>query len=83
MRLLLLFVSFALASSQDVGARNYEYINPFIGAAHGGNVFAGASLPFSMAKAVADTARDDTGGFAFARTNITGFSAQHDSGTGG
>lgn len=49
-----------------------------------GNVFAGASLPYGMAKAVADTdSPTNQGGFAYDGSNITGFSGLHDSGTGG
>jgi putative alpha-1,2-mannosidase len=49
-----------------------------------GNVFAGASLPYGMAKAVADTdSQSNQGGFTLDGSNITGFSSLHDSGTGG
>jgi putative alpha-1,2-mannosidase len=49
-----------------------------------GNVFPGASLPYGMAKAVADTDSDSNqGGFAHEGGNVTGFSSMHDSGTGG
>lgn len=49
-----------------------------------GNVFAGATLPFGMAKAVADTnSQSNQGGFVTGDgSNITGFSSFHDSGTG-
>lgn len=61
-----------------------SFVNPLIGTINGGHVFAGASLPFSMAKAVADTNGDELqGGFASDGSNITGFSHMHDSGTGG
>lgn len=59
------------------------YINPLIGSTDGGNVFAGASLPYGLAKAVADVDGANTGGFATDGSNVTGFSAVHDSGTGG
>lgn len=49
-----------------------------------GNVFPGASLPYGMAKAGADTNSDSNqGGFAYDGSNVTGFSSMHDSGTGG
>lgn len=49
-----------------------------------GNVFAGASLPYGMAKAVADTdSESNQGGFSYDGSNVTGFSSMHDSGTGG
>ncbi|KAJ6036369.1 secreted glycosidase [Penicillium herquei] len=61
-----------------------QYIDPLIGTANGGNVFAGATLPYGMAKAVADTnSESNQGGFAFDKSNVTGFSSMHDSGTGG
>ncbi|GMG05577.1 unnamed protein product [Aspergillus oryzae] len=61
-----------------------QYVDPLIGSSNGGNVFAGASLPYGMAKAVADTdSVNNQGGFAYDGSNITGFSSLHDSGTGG
>ncbi|KAJ9151257.1 Glycoside hydrolase family 92 protein [Pleurostoma richardsiae] len=60
-----------------------DYVNPLIGSDNGGNVFAGASLPYGLAKAVADVDGQNTGGFATDGSNVTGFSSVHDSGTGG
>lgn len=50
-----------------------------------GHVFPGATLPFGMAKAVADVnnPEEKQGGFASDDSDITGFSHMHDSGTGG
>lgn len=50
-----------------------------------GHVFAGANLPFGMAKGGPDVNDPDEkqGGFATGDTEITGFSHMHDSGTGG
>lgn len=63
---------------------NLEFVDPLIGSSNGGNVFAGASLPYGMAKAVADTNSDSNqGGFTLDGSNVTGFSLMHDSGTGG
>lgn len=63
---------------------NIDFVNPLIGASNGGNVFAGASLPYGMAKAVADTnSGSNQGGFTLDGSNVTGFSLMHDSGTGG
>lgn len=59
------------------------FVNPLIGSTNGGNVFAGASLPYGFAKAVADVDGQNTGGFASDGSNVTGFSSVHDSGTGG
>jgi putative alpha-1,2-mannosidase len=61
----------------------FQYIDPLIGTANGGHAFAGATLPFGMAKAVADSVNDGQGGFATKGGKIKGFSHMHDSGTGG
>ncbi|CAI7602573.1 Alpha-1-2-mannosidase [Penicillium manginii] len=60
-----------------------DYVDPLIGTANGGHVFPGATLPFGMAKAVADTIGENQAGFAFDTTVVSGFSHMHDSGTGG
>ncbi|KAL4893288.1 glycosyl hydrolase [Aspergillus ambiguus] len=60
-----------------------HYVDPLIGSNNGGNVFAGASLPYGMAKAVADVDGQNTGGFSTDGSRVTGFSALHDAGTGG
>ncbi|RAK78257.1 glycoside hydrolase family 92 protein, partial [Aspergillus fijiensis CBS 313.89] len=86
---LLLILPVVLGSSDPASAAvdDYDvlqYINPLIGSANGGNVFAGATIPYGMAKAVADTdSQNNQGGFAFDGSRITGFSSLHDSGTGG
>ncbi|KAI9727482.1 MAG: hypothetical protein M1828_006424 [Chrysothrix sp. TS-e1954] len=48
-----------------------------------GHVFAGATLPFGMAKAVADVSGEDQGGYSSDGSSVIGFSHMHDSGTGG
>ncbi len=61
-----------------------HWVDPLIGASNGGNVFPGASLPYGMAKAVADTnSGSNQGGFTLDDSPVTGFSMMHDSGTGG
>ncbi|RYP90953.1 hypothetical protein DL770_002958 [Monosporascus sp. CRB-9-2] len=60
-----------------------DYVDPLIGTVNGGHVFPGATLPFGMAKAVADVNTEIQGGFASDDGEITGFSHMHDSGTGG
>ena len=61
-----------------------KFVDPLVGSSNGGNVFPGASLPYGMAKAVADTnSGSNQGGFTLDGTNVTGFSVMHDSGTGG
>ncbi|KAH6653020.1 glycoside hydrolase family 92 protein [Truncatella angustata] len=60
------------------------YVDSLIGTANEGNVFAGATLPYGIAKAVADTnSTSRQGGFTLDGSPVTGFSAFHDSGTGG
>jgi predicted alpha-1,2-mannosidase len=77
---LLFLGAFGAEEGHDV----LQYIDPLIGTGPGGHVFAGATLPFGMAKPVADTTGNDKmGGFASDRSPITGFSSLHDSGTGG
>lgn len=81
--LLLLTSSLGYSSAQN-STNILSFVDPLIGTINGGHVFAGASLPFSMAKAVADTNGDELqGGFASDGSNVTGFSHMHDSGTGG
>ncbi|KAG6286752.1 hypothetical protein E4U09_006589, partial [Claviceps aff. purpurea] len=58
-------------------------VNPLIGSTNGGNVFSGATRPYGLAKAAPDVDGLNTGGFSTDGSNITGFSALHDSGTGG
>ena len=60
-----------------------RYVDPLIGSNNGGNVFSGASLPYGLAKAVANVDGLNTGGFSTDGSNVTGFSSVHDSGTGG
>ena len=70
------------ASAQS-GSDILQFVDPLIGTANGGHVFAGATLPFGMAKAVPDSVSDGQGGFATKGGKIKGFSHMHDSGTGG
>ncbi|KAK4501134.1 hypothetical protein PRZ48_006940 [Zasmidium cellare] len=70
-------------AQNNTGNHNFQYVDPLIGSYNGGNVFAGASLPFGMAKAVADVSGQNTAGWSYDYSNVTGFSALHDSGTGG
>lgn len=81
------YILIAYLSSQIVAQNTtfdpLKYVNQLIGTNNGGNVFAGATLPYGMAKAVADVDGENTGGFATDGSNVTGFSHMHDSGTGG
>ncbi|KAN0111029.1 glycoside hydrolase family 92 protein [Hyaloscypha variabilis] len=76
-----LIVLNSLAAAFDV----FDFVDPFIGTLNGGHVFPGATLPYGMAKAVADSKNpvDGQGGFASDDSLILGFSHMHDSGTGG
>ncbi|KAK2766394.1 alpha-1,2-mannosidase-like protein [Colletotrichum kahawae] len=62
-----------------------RYIDPLIGTVNGGHVFPGATLPYGMAKAGADTdsRAENAAGWVSDNSKITGFSHLHDSGTGG
>ncbi|RLL93194.1 hypothetical protein CFD26_101992 [Aspergillus turcosus] len=84
---LLSSIPLALAVTNSTTSLDYDvlqYVDPLIGSTNGGNVFAGASLPYGMAKAVADTdSPSRQGGFTLDGSHITGFSSLHDSGTGG
>lgn len=72
-----------LTTSTSATKADLSFVNPLIGSTNGGNVFAGASLPYGLAKPVADVDGQNTGGFSTDGSNVTGFSHMHDSGTGG
>lgn len=75
---------FGESGLSDPSSDVLQYIDPLIGTGPGGHVFAGATLPFGMAKPVADVAGSERmGGFASVHSPVTGFSSLHDSGTGG
>ncbi|KAI1459674.1 glycoside hydrolase family 92 protein [Annulohypoxylon moriforme] len=80
-------LAIAATTLGSVAAADFDpltYVDQLIGSSNGGNVFPGASLPYGMAKAVADTTSgSNQGGFTLDGTPISGFSAMHDSGTGG
>ena len=54
----------AQKATAQSGSDILEFVDPLIGTANGGHVFAGATLPFGMAKAVADSVNDGQGGYA-------------------
>ncbi|ROW03073.1 hypothetical protein VMCG_05748 [Cytospora schulzeri] len=62
-----------------------RYIDPLIGTTNGGHVFPGATLPYGMAKPVADSVNraENAAGYVEDLSFIGGFSHLHDSGTGG
>ncbi|KHN97411.1 Glycosyl hydrolase 92 [Metarhizium album ARSEF 1941] len=80
-----LLALFPLANGQHVGYMDpLQYVDQLIGASNGGNVFPGATVPYGMAKAVADTSSgSNQGGFTLDGAPVSGFSLLHDSGTGG
>ncbi|KAI8631347.1 glycoside hydrolase family 92 protein [Xylariaceae sp. FL1651] len=82
-RKLLLGLTSALAgkSTSDI----LQFVDPLIGTVNGGHVFPGATLPYGMAKPVADATNwgEIAAGFVSDDSLIQGFSQLHDSGTGG
>ncbi|KAI2463901.1 glycoside hydrolase family 92 protein [Annulohypoxylon bovei var. microspora] len=81
--LLVTLVFISLIFPLRVCADVLQFIDPLIGSNNGGNVFAGSTKPYALAKPVADVNGQNTGGFATDGSSITGFSMIHDSGTGG
>ncbi|KAF7114568.1 hypothetical protein CNMCM5793_009213 [Aspergillus hiratsukae] len=75
--------TFVHGQKKDSNFDVLDFVDPFIGTSNGGHSFAGATLPFGMAKAVADTQGENQAGFAYDTKLVTGFSHMHDSGTGG
>ncbi|KAH9892407.1 alpha-1,2-mannosidase, putative subfamily [Xylariomycetidae sp. FL2044] len=73
----------AVVKRLDNMTSGFDFVDPLIGTLNGGHVFAGATLPFGMAKAVPDVTSDNQGGYASNGSPVTGFSHMHDSGTGG
>ncbi|OAA53128.1 Glycosyl hydrolase 92 [Cordyceps fumosorosea ARSEF 2679] len=77
----------ATISYDNVDKTHYDpldYVDQLIGSSNGGNVFPGATVPYGMAKAVADTTSgSNQGGFTLDGSPVSGFSVLHDSGTGG
>lgn len=74
--------SAALSGTSAPGFDVINYIDPLIGTTNGGHVFPGASIPYGMAKAVADTdsSGENAAGFVSDNAEIIGFSHMHDSG---
>ncbi|KAI5856710.1 glycoside hydrolase family 92 protein [Durotheca rogersii] len=72
-------------SSRISSDKILRYVDPLIGTVNGGHVFPGATLPYGMAKAVADSNNrgEAAAGFVSDDSEIQGFSHLHDSGTGG
>lgn len=59
-----------------------RYIDPLVGTANGGHVFPGATMPYGMAKPVADSVNrvENAAGYVEDLSLIKGFSQLHDSG---
>lgn len=81
--LLLSLVQATSAAPTNSSFNVFDFVDQLIGTSNGGNSFAGATLPYGFAKAVADTDGNNAAGFAPDGSNVTGFSHMHDSGTGG
>lgn len=67
----LLPLIFSLFTTGTAGS-GYKFVDPLIGTVNGGHVFPGATLPFGMAKAVADVNGEAQGGFASDGSQISG-----------
>ncbi|EEP78735.1 conserved hypothetical protein [Uncinocarpus reesii 1704] len=84
MRFLALLVpNLYAATARSLDFDPIGYVDQLIGSVNGGHVFAGATRPYGMAKAVADVDGQKTSGFSTDGSKVTGFSHMHDSGTGG
>lgn len=61
-----------------------RYVDPMVGTANGGHVFPGATMPYGMAKPVADSVNrvENAAGYVEDLSLIKGFSQLHDSGKG-
>ncbi|KAI0006755.1 glycoside hydrolase family 92 protein [Xylariaceae sp. FL0662B] len=80
----ILLLSSATVYGEEAAFDPLAYVDQLIGSRNGGNIFPGATVPYGMAKAVADTnSSSNQGGFTLDDTPVSGFSAMHDSGTGG
>lgn len=60
-----------------------RYVDPMVGTANGGHVFPGATMPYGMAKPVADSVNrvENAAGYVEDLSLIKGFAQLHDSGT--
>src|SRR6185312_15069563 len=76
-------LAWLLTLSTCSGAQTAKYIDPFLGTEGGGNVFAGPTLPFGMAKPGPDIGANTGNAGWLPDGNINGFSQTHVSGTGG
>ncbi|KAI1505174.1 putative alpha-1,2-mannosidase family protein [Biscogniauxia marginata] len=78
------FLVVATVFGENAAFDPLQYVDQLIGSRNGGNIFPGATLPYGLAKAVADTSsQSNQGGFTLDGNPVSGFSALHDSGTGG
>jgi len=59
-----------------------SYVQPFVGTAHYGYTFPGASVPFGMVQWSPDTERPSPAGYSYADNRVRGFSLTHLSGAG-
>lgn len=69
---------YSLLVSAQKGMNILSFVNPMIGTSNGGNVFPGATLPYGMAKAVADVNGDNQGGYSEQGYNVTGMVCSSD-----
>ena len=73
-------VAVGLVTAQTAPTSPYDFVDPLIGTAGGGNTFPGATLPFGMIQWSPDT--NEKAWYEFSAKRIYGFSLTHISGAG-
>lgn len=77
------FTTFNFCTAQTITDNLCRYVDPFIGAEGGGNIFPGTALPFSMVRLGPDYGNKYKNAGWDDKGNIDGFSHTHVSGSGG
>jgi predicted alpha-1,2-mannosidase len=77
------FTTFNFCTAQTIIDNLCRYVDPFIGAEGGGNIFPGTALPFSMVRLGPDYGNKYKNSGWDDKGNIDGFSHTHVSGSGG
>jgi putative alpha-1,2-mannosidase len=82
----LLVMSLGVSAANEPGKAAVDYVNPFIGTDFFGDVFPGASLPYSLVHVSPDTHNKGwlyRKGYIYTDNNIIGFTHTHGGGGGG
>jgi predicted alpha-1,2-mannosidase len=82
----LLVMSLGVSAANEPGKAAVDYVNPFIGTDFFGDVFPGASLPYSLVHVSPDTHNKGwlyRKGYIYTDDNIIGFTHTHGGGGGG